>query len=541
MQTRITGHVVRSEWRWVIWMSLTLLLISFLPFLLLAAYQTPEDDWQFMGVLHDHFDGAANLSRIQQGIDGNWLVDLRYSPDPYDSALLQPIYTTLGQFARLTLPSPTVIFHLMRVLAALLMFLTIYQLAASIWVKTRTRRIFFLFASVGSGLGWLAIFLGTSANMLLPDLALPQLYPLYSASANVHYPLATAGVALIVSTVIQVFRPGETEMPSVDNGGIVLFFSGVALAFLYPDALLPLGITYSVSVLIQWSQQSKVTIREMRWGLWLFVPALPIMAYDFLLLFHNPGVAIWFMQRGILPTIPSLLVGLGLPFIIALPGLWRAVRNFEADGDRFMLLWLLAMVICGYLPLPDQHYFWLGLMLPITYFATRAMEDFWLKHLRRRYRNIVYVLGLPLLGLSHIIWLFAPLIPIYTDGSSAGVTLSQDYVLAFGLLNELTGEDDVILASPTVSLWIPTWVGTHVVYGHYAETPNAEEMRNEVKEWYSLPTQNLEECSELLGKYSIRYVIIGEYERNLGDAACAETLEEIAASGDVSIYAVSEP
>ncbi|MCA9914739.1 MAG: hypothetical protein KC496_15405, partial [Anaerolineae bacterium] len=194
MQTRITGHVVRSEWRWVIWMSVTLLLISFLPFLLLASFRPPGDDWQFMGVLHDHYDGAANLSRIQQGIDGNWLVDLRYSPEPYESALMQPIYTVLGQFARLTLPSPIMIFHLIRVLAAMLMFLTIYQLAASIWVKTRTRRIFFLIASVGSGLGWLAIFFGTAENMLLPDLVLPQLYPLYSANANVHYPLAMAAV-----------------------------------------------------------------------------------------------------------------------------------------------------------------------------------------------------------------------------------------------------------------------------------------------------------------------------------------------------------
>lgn len=539
MQTRITGHVVRSEWRWVIWISLTLLLFSFLPFLLLAAFSPPGEDWQFMGVLHDHYDGAANLSRIQQGIEGNWLVDLRYSPEPYESALIHPIYTVLGQFARLTLPSPIMIFHLIRVLAAMLMFLTLYQLAASIWVKTRTRRIFFLFAAVGSGLSWLVALFGISTSTMLPDLFLPQLYPLYSANANVHYPLAIAGVALVLSTVIRVFRPGETEMPTVDNGGIVLFFSGVALAFLYPDALLPLALTYFFSTLIQWSQQRKVTVREWRWGLWLFVPALPILAYDLLLLVHNPGVASWVVQRGILPSLPNLVIGLGLPLLIALPGFWRAVRNFEADGDRFMLLWFLAMLLCGYSPLPDQHYFWLGLMLPVAYFATRAMEDFWLKYLRRRRRNLIYIVGLPILGLSHFVWLFAPLIPIYNDWS-IGVTLEPDYVAAFQLLDELTDEDDVILASPLVSLWVPTWVGTRVVYGHYAETPNAADKRDEVVNWYGIAADQLVDCSELLEKYNIRYVIIGDYERELGDAACAETLQVVANSGDVLVYAVPD-
>ncbi|MCA9913106.1 MAG: hypothetical protein KC496_07145, partial [Anaerolineae bacterium] len=292
------------------------------------------------------------------------------------------------------------------------------------------------------------------------------------------------------------------------------------------------------STIIQWVHQQKVTIREWRWGLWLFVPALPILAYDFLLLVHNPGVASWVMQRGLLPSVPGLLIGLGLPLLIAIPGLWRAVRNFEADGDRFMLLWLLAMLIFGYLPLPEQHYFWLGLMLPITYFATRSMEDFWLKYVRRRRRNLIYILGLPILGLSQIVWLFAPLIPIY-NGSTTGVTLEPDYVVAFEILNERTTANDVILASPSVSLWIPTWVGTHVVYGHYAETPDATEMRDEVLNWYRISDQ-LEECSELLEKYGIQYVIIGEHERNLGDAACAETLQEVAEIGDVSIYTVSE-
>jgi len=535
MQTRITGHVTRSEWRWTIWISLTLLLLSFSPYLILAALRPPGESYQFMGVLHDHFDGAASLSYIQQGINGNWLVDVQYSSEDYASALAHPLYTTLGQFARLTLPSPVLIFHLIRVLAATLMFLTIYQLAASIWVKTRPRRIFFMIASTGSGLGWLVALLGNPTDAILPDLLLPQLYPLYSATANVHYPLTICCLALLLSTLISIFRPGETEMPSVDNGGIVVFFASLTLAFIYPDALFPLGLAFIASVAVQWFQQREVTIREWRWGLWFFVPALPVLTYNLLLLIHNPAISNWVLQRGILPSPLELIIGLGLPLMIALPGLSRALRKFEPDGDRLMLLWLAAMLILAYLPLHEQHYVWIGMMLPIAYFATRAMEDFWLKYLHRRRRKLVYIGGVLLFGLSHIFWLLSPLTPVF-GGWSFGVTLEPGYVAAFQVLDNVVEDDEVILASPAVSLWIPTWVGSHVMYGHYAATPDAEEHRNLVIDWYQADEATPEACYTLLERYDIRFVVVGPHETWIGDATCRDLLEPVLEAGQVTIY-----
>ena len=34
-----------------------------------------------------------------------------------------------------------------------------------------------------------------------------------------------------------------------------------------------------------------------------------------------------------------------LALIVALPGIYRAIRRFERDGDRVMLLWLACIVI----------------------------------------------------------------------------------------------------------------------------------------------------------------------------------------------------
>jgi hypothetical protein len=44
-------------------------------------------------------------------------------------------------------------FHVARVFASLFMYVALYQLAASIWSRVRARRVFFVVASIGAGLG----------------------------------------------------------------------------------------------------------------------------------------------------------------------------------------------------------------------------------------------------------------------------------------------------------------------------------------------------------------------------------------------------
>ncbi len=168
----------------------------------------------------------------------------------------------------------------MRIFVSLFMYLTIYNLGASIWVRVRTRRIFFIISSVGAGFGWIIAFLfGLQDGVIIPDINLPQAFPIYASAANIHYPLAIACLALIVSVCVAILRPGETENPSAENRGSLVFIASLILALIYPDALVPLGIAYALNVLANWYLKRSVGQREWYWGLWILVPALPITTY----------------------------------------------------------------------------------------------------------------------------------------------------------------------------------------------------------------------------------------------------------------------
>jgi hypothetical protein len=535
-----TGFVTRTEWRWVFLVSITLLLFSFTPFIAIVVLNPPNANWQFMGAIHDYQDSAASMARIRQGVEGHMLVQFAHTSEQHTGALVHPIYPLLGLLSRFTIPSAILWFHLGRMIVSLFMYVAIYQLGASIWLKINARQIFFAIASIGSGFGWIyALLTQLQGNTIVPDLMLPQLYPFYSSAVNVHYPLTIACLAWLASAIIPILRPGDVTEPSVSNSGLMVFLVSLFLAFVYPDALLPLSVAYVISVIVQWRMRRKATSREVFWGLWILVPALPLITYDLLTLVNNRFIAEWVMQRGSrIPSLPMLLLSLGLPLILALPALYRAVRRFEPDGDRFMLLWLLSMIILMYLPLQLDQYLLAGLMLPVAYFATRGVVDFWFEHIKRRYRSLVYIAVAPLLLLSHIFWLYLPVFPIVQGWTTVdGSVLEQDYVGTFKYLDEEIEirPGTVILASPEVSTWIPVWTDGRPVYGHYAETADAAVKWRAVDDWYNASGDY---CEALLRTYNVRYVILGSRERRLGAGSCVQQLTLVAASDNVNVYLV---
>lgn len=540
MQSGYTGHVSRSEWWWTTLVSVLMILVAFLPFVVVALTNPAQSNQQFMGLIHDAVNSAPQLSRIQQGAQGNTLIPFLYTAQDHAGALVHPLYAVLGRLQQFIGIPALIIFHVTRIFASLLMFLMIYQLGASIWTKLRTRRIFFVIASLSAGFGWLGILLLTTENKLtIPDIHTPQAFPLYASAANIHYPLAIACLAVLAAQIIAALRPGENARPSVGNGGIIVFLVSLALVLIYPDAILPLAIAFIVNVLVNWYQKRQATSREWYWGLWIIVPALPILLYDLLILNSNEQVLTWLQQRNATTiSVPMLLLGFGLPLLIALPALWRALRRFEADGDRFMLIWLLAMPILMYLVPILGAYLLVGIMLPLAYFATRAVEDYWFQYLRRLYRPFAYLLIVPLLVLSHILWLF---IPVYSSVTHQWQTtnklmLDNEYASVFLTLYNTLPDDTVTLAAPDVSLWIPAWTGTHVVYGHPAETRDAATVRDAVESWYQQTDANADECHQLLETYQVNYIFYGSRERALGTGACLDNLELVAASERFNIY-----
>lgn len=543
MRSDYTGHITPSEWRWVIIYGGLLVVIAFMPLVWALGVGATENDWQFMGVLHISNESAADLMLMAQGGDENWLIQNLFTPEPHNGTLSGILYALLGVAARVTALPESIVFHIARIGVAMLMYMTLYQFAASIWIKLRTRRTFFMFAAIGSGFGW--ILLPLTGETGFPDLVVPGMFPFFSTLVNVHFPLTIACLALLSSVMVVALRPGFNSLPGLNNGGVSVFLLSLLLAFVYPLALVPLTLAFAACLAIYWYTNRRILMIQVQWFMWFSIPALPLMAYYFAVGRFNPVMAqVWQQQNSIAAPLPWVLVaGLGLPFLIALPGLYRAVRRFEPDGDRFMLIWLVAMFVLGYIPGLGERRLLFGMMIPLTYFAIRSIEDFWFRRIPRRWFMRLLISIMPVLAASNILVLILPVNAIAAgDFNETGdVMLQRDYIDAFIWLGDRVQPSDVILASPVTSLWVPPRVGVPVVYGHPQWTVQAQTKQRKVEGWFS--EQDPKRCDGLLtgalsytGSYTVRYVLYGPQERQLGQTMCLDALSPMRTFGDVQVY-----
>lgn len=528
-----TTYIPPKEWRWLIIVSSLLALLVFAPLVWVALRGT--EGWQFMGMLHNYRDGATYLSKMQLGYEGSWLVYFQHTPEDHAGAFIQVLYLAMGHLARLLNISPLIVFHVSRLGAALIMYIALYQLAAVTWARPRSRQIFFVFAAVGSGFGWLlAPILQTET---FPDFALlPEAYAFFSTLVNVHFPLTIALLALLMALIIVMLRPGTKPRAFGIASVPAAVGASVLLAMLYPQALVPIGLALAVHTGLLYVQRSPFAQDSVRLLFAIGLPALPFAAYYALTVRLNPAMAIWNMQNVTPPPpLPILLLGFGLPLLLAIPALIRSVRRSEWDGDRLMLLWLLAMLVSVYLPTTTGRRFAVGMIIPIAWFATRAVEDVWLRYLARRIRPLVFVLIAVTIAISPLIMLFLPIASALVGYPQAavGIFLERDYTTSFAWMRDRLRPGEVVLASPVVSTWIPGWTGARVIAGHPFETLNAEEKEAALTAWYA----GRSPCDALVTEYPVRYVLVGPRERLLGDVPCTAGMSIVARTEQVTIYA----
>ncbi|MEQ8671722.1 MAG: hypothetical protein RLP44_25970 [Aggregatilineales bacterium] len=548
MQSGYTGHVTPSEWRWVIWVGCVLIVFAFIPFLWVILGGVAGTRWEFFGALHDYQNGASDLAKVFQGSQGYLISRYLQTPEAQPGTLFDFIYVLIGQLSRFTFIPGVILFHIARVAASLFMYLALYHLAACVWMRVRTRRIFFLLVVGGAGFGWLLAPITNDPSYL--DLTAPEVFPFYATLVNVHYPLAIGCLALVASIIIPVFRPGMSNEAGVQNEALILFVMGLLLSFLYPQALPALMLSFLLLIGVRWYTRKALIPRDGWWLTWFIVPTLPMLVYYGALLAYRPVIAeIWAQQNSVsAPPIPILVASLGVPLLIALPGIWRAVRYFEPDGDQFMLIWLFMMVFLAYFTPSIQRRFLIGLMIPLTYFATRALEDFWFHLVNRRWRLRLFAAMLPVIAASLIFVLFLPTFPILSDSlnKASGMLLESDYTQAFRWLRQRGASGEIVLAAPNTSTWIPATTGLRVVYGHPTDTLQPDIKRMQLIAWYN--ADDLENCDDLLqgdytfsNGYMVRYVLIGPQERALGTTVCDTMLEPLETFGDVELYLYTPP
>ncbi len=521
-----------TEWRWVIVVSGVIILITTLPFIYAMWLDFSQPDVHFMGMVYNPLDGATHLAKIELGKEGTFRTYFRHSPIELEGsgAYITVLYNTIGNLFRYLGFSNVLAYHAVRLMSAFLMCLSLYHLGATSWRRLRNRRLFFLLVLVGSGFGWVYTLFGVNQT---PDLTIPEAFPLYSAMTNPHFPLSLAFMALAVSIIIRVFRPGFREMPTIENGGLTLLLSSLALAIIAPHALIPMALAFGLVMFIEWGAARKVYNWQFNWLMMIILPAAPIAFYYLAEVRYNPVVAAWSLQNvNYTPSPWMFFGGFGIPLLFALPGIYHGVRHFEPDGDRFMLMWLVSILLMVYIPTGVQSRFSIGLMIPIAYFAIRTLDrlipNISLPRLRQHLPNI-------LVGASALTYIL--LISVGFDVISSEVDrrfyLTHEQVQALSFIEAQTDGARIVLAPPGVSLWIPALIGQQVVYAHPHETINASYNEEQVNAFYAATAPDDPICTAIMATFNVAYVLVDDEM----PTPCTATLKELQQFSDVVVYA----
>lgn len=518
------------EWRWVFIVSGLLILFALLPYLL--AYQMAPPGERFMGILVNPTDGQSYLAKMRQGASGSWLFRLTFTPEEHPPVFLFTFHIFLGHLSR-WLALPTVpVYHTARLVGSLFMLLVLYLFVANWTDDVAQRRVTWGLAAVGAGLGWLVILTGYTTA----DLTIPEAFPFYAAFANAHFPWAIAVLLYIAHTLARTMLDEDHGYPALGWNTLGLIVATIFMLSTQPFALFPLGTGVGVLLTWRWLRRRRFPRRESAWALVVLVSAIPQLLNGLWAVSEiNPVFHAWHLQNQT-PSPPpwDYLLAYGPLLVLALLGIWKSwpkLAGGEHDGDVFLLGWLVTNMLLLYAPFGLQRRLSIGLIVPLAVFAGRGLMRVVLPGISRRWRSVV-VAGTFLVATPSAVLTVAGHTLLATT-ADARLYVSQAEEESFDWLDEHATPDDVVLASPGYSMYIPAQTGARVVYGHPFETLRAPEREAAVLAFYAG-----ENC-DLPAAEAVDYVVYGPREVRLGDG-CRPDGEPVYASGDLSIYQTSD-
>jgi hypothetical protein len=113
-------------------------------------------------------------------------------------------------------------------------------------------------------------------------------------------------------------------------------------------------------------------------------------------------------------------------------------------------------------------------------------------------------------------------------------------VAAFAWLKANSQPDGVLFSSYWTGSLAASMTGSRVFLGHYAQTLRSDEKGAQVAAFYS-NTMTSEGARALFEEHRVRYVIYGQFEREISSAfAPPDWLKLAYRSGDVEVFEVDE-
>ncbi len=508
------------------WLVIGLLVIAAnLPYMV-GALNAPEGG-AFSGnaFAQTHVDYNSQLARMQHGLRGQWGMTLLFTPEEHPPQLVQPFYTGLGQFARLTGLSLVAVYHLGRLAGMILMWWAIWQFMARTLLEERLRWWAFLLATVVGGLGWVLYLIAPAqaADLAPIEFWLLDAYTLLAALTFPHFPFAVAtliGYALLLDRWLA--RPGWRL-------GLGLALLSAAIGLLQPFDLLLTALLTAVLAIFHWGR-GQISIRQ---GLGL-IPAAAVHAglvIYYAAAFESHPVWRAFTAQNLTLSPPPIYYLLGyawllIPAGMGLAALWRARDGrLLLPRERLLLpvMWVLLVVLLVYAPLGMQRRFLMGVQVPLAALAALGLED-----LRRRWAvrptrwRLLMTGGLALAAVTHLLFILSAVM-LANPEDRPQLFLDADALAAHDWLRDQP-DDAVIFSTFETGGPVAGFTGRRVFIGHWIETMDFAAREAQTHAFFTAGAMTDAERLALLQAHGITHVWLDESSAALG----AWLLEEAA-------------
>ncbi len=506
--------VARSEWVWVVSVSGLILLAFSVPYLIGVLHSTSQA--QFSGFLFGLEDMNSYLAKMRFGARDGWELQLIYTSEIHQGGLVYLPVLALGklaawitgQGAAVSAQALTVAYHIARLLCGLLLLVTIYRFVAEYVSEVWQRRLAWILASVGGGLGWILVFTNPSVKPLsgLPvEWYVPEGFSTLLIYGLPHLALARS---LLLGGWLLLFASVESRDW---RRSLLAGMAWLGMGLCVPFYIALLGILLAAWLTALWIVKRKIPWQEFMQSLIASVLPVIYLIYNLWLFTSNPIFAIWSSQN-ILPSPPitDYLLAFGLLIALAIPGAIGLIGSRPDYRQMLLVIWPAVAAVLVYLPINIQRRLLEGAIVPLTLLAVCGivrLTELGRGSLRRFLIGVTCILLLP----STLLLLAGGVV---TAGSEAWpVFHPADELAALRWLSQNAKADSVVLSTRDSGMILPAFSSVRVFLGHGPETVHAVEKERMVQEFLSSPQVSLE--TALIRDYPIDYVWIGPPEREL--------------------------
>ena len=522
----------RKEIKWVLFFSLTAIILTTLPYAL--GYIRHNPDWHFSGLIFNLDDSNSYLAKMLRGASGDWLFRTPYTTIPQSGVISFFPYLLLG---KLTSPPGQYdqiifLFHLYRWVGIGFVIYSIYQFISHFVSQIYLRRWGTVLAVFGGGAGWLFLFgFGFLWGRELPlEFISPETFGFLSLLGLPHLLFSRALLILGYSTLL------FSEPPGRDFKRLsILVLPWILIGLFQPMSLITAWAVIASFITILYlvdkfssSKNNPEIHNYFSKTLWIIIFTLPIVLYNVVAFRFDPVLRSWLAQN-ILKSPP--MVNYVLAFIFILPfafiGLYRIYRTNRISA-AFFGAWLFIFPLLAYFPLSIQRRLPEGIWIALVALAIISIS-------KMSGKSGKISLGVIALGCITTIMILAGSIQSVAQLAAPRYISSREKD-ALQFLQSPRFKNQKILASFSTSNKLPAWAPVFVLTGHGPESVNQADILPRITHFFQ-SSLSLQEQIVFLEEFGINLIFFGPDEKKLGSWRPEnQYFDEVYTNGEVSIY-----